>query len=192
MTEDHKGKSLACLGDCPGDVRVFNEAYDAVRLNFKGVNMETVKEKYPDIYGYEEEQLVISSVETVRLFTEVSPEKFEEVIQRLVRGISPDLRMSVCQELEGRNVIASDMLGLFKAEIEMQEAEIKQEIEDRGGRPAEEAGQVLERARQVLGDLIKPDTGGVLEELKNVSEGIPANVGDVPVKALMGDNAKLK
>jgi hypothetical protein len=62
MTEEQKGASLECLrvhsnADVNAAIDMSNNAYDVVRLNFKGVDMEEIKEKYPETYGSEEERL---------------------------------------------------------------------------------------------------------------------------------------
>jgi molybdopterin converting factor small subunit len=133
MTEKQKNRSLACL-DGPA-VAVFNEAYDAVKLNFEGVTMKEIRKRYPDIYGYEEERLEKEQVEAKAVESAVNMIKVvannPKLVQELTDQITPELQELVCKQLIDRKVVTGRTKQNLKDKINRLKAESKRQAEKR-------------------------------------------------------------
>jgi hypothetical protein len=189
MTEEHKNESLACLNGDPA-VNIFNAAYDAVRLNFKGVSMEQIRENYPDIYGYEEErfekeqtQAKLEKAETyVRETVEVYINMIKvadnnlDLIQKLIDPIPLGLQERVCEQLVNHHMVTGVIQGVL-------ENKIKTLRKDRAARMQ---GQMLSTLRQANGHLEEAEmiVSQIEKQLSQLTSLLSVNMDAVSARGL--------
>jgi hypothetical protein len=172
MIEGDKQKSLACLGDdiqAEEAKKVFNEAYDAVRIKFQGVTMEEIREKYPDIYGHEEERLEKELVQTKLTQVQAQVDQTVEVyinmikvaandpalIQQLIGLIPLGLQERVCKELVKRGVVRGDIKRNLKVKIDKLEKGRVESSRSRALEILQQAHGHLQEARNVVPQIEK-------------------------------------